>query len=264
MPPVLARDRRFDDPGRRSVKVACDVMFRPFRDVRGSGGVCQIECLRAPLGRYLEEERRFLVDGVYSFEVVRERPVPRVRTSETLTCACEPLLESCFNFQSRRRALSPFPFARRTAFRTAEFVFVQNCVFDIVLGLIVSVLRAVSPPLARQRRSLRDRPTPSPSRLFSGPLTETSLHLLVGDKTIVLDVLLGFSHRGQKRDLVGHIPIVDVIWEPAGGLKNLLFNAYKSKPTGTDMGRQFCKKLRHAATPSTLDDVTDREFIGQG
>ncbi len=81
-----------------------------------------------------------------SGRVVRERPVPRVRASETLTCACEPLRESCFNFQSRR-VLSPFPFARRTAFFTAEFVFVQNCLFDIGLRPNCKRFRAVSPLL---------------------------------------------------------------------------------------------------------------------
>jgi len=48
-----------------------------------------------------------------------------------LTYVSDPLLEACFNFQSRRRALSPFPLDDRTAFSTAAFVFFQNCLFDM-------------------------------------------------------------------------------------------------------------------------------------
>jgi hypothetical protein len=43
-----------------------------------------------------------------------------------LTCECEPDLEACFDFQSRRSALSRLPFAKRTALEAAAFVFFQN------------------------------------------------------------------------------------------------------------------------------------------
>ena len=103
-----------------------------FREV-GIGRYARgIELFGAPFWSDFEQECSLPVDGVYLLEVARERPVPRVRTSQMLTYECEPDLETCFDFQSRRRALSGLPFAERTALAAAAFVFFQNCLLGML------------------------------------------------------------------------------------------------------------------------------------
>jgi len=43
----------------------------------------------------------------------------------------------------------------------------------------------------------------------------------------LFDVALGFAHGGQKRDFVGDVPIINVIWKAIYGLKDLILNAHK-------------------------------------
>ena len=144
MPSVLPRYRRFDYSRRSSFEVAGDVMLGAFCHIRIGIDLCRIERFRIPFWRKLSEKSRLLVNRVYSLEIVRERPVPRVRASEMLTYKCDPLLESCFDFQSCRSALSLFPFAERTALTTAAFVFVQNCLVGMTTRNHMQIARRVS------------------------------------------------------------------------------------------------------------------------
>jgi len=65
------------------------------------------------------------------------------------------------------------------------------------------------------------------SKLACGPFTDSALHLLVGDEPALFDVALGFAHGGQKRDFVGDVPIINVIWKAIYGLKDLILNAHE-------------------------------------
>lgn len=107
-------------------------MLRAFREVGVRRDASGIEFLGTPFRSDFEKKRCLCVDRVYLLEIARERPVPSVRTSEMLTYKCEPDLEACFDFQSRRSALSGFPFAKRTALVAAAFVFFQNCELDML------------------------------------------------------------------------------------------------------------------------------------
>jgi len=66
VPPILSRDCSFDNAWRGALEIAGYVMLRPLRYVSVSCRAREIEFLRTPLGRNLKEERRFLIDGVYT------------------------------------------------------------------------------------------------------------------------------------------------------------------------------------------------------
>ncbi len=123
-------------------------------------------------------------------------------------------------------------------------------------------------------RSLRDRWKLSRSRLVSGPLTDTSFHLLVRYDTALLNIAFGLAHRSKKRNLVGGVTKIDVVWQPVDRLEDLLFDAHGSNVTGIESNPQRkqiefvpgrasrpsrrgdCYPVRVAADFHTLDTIT--------
>jgi hypothetical protein len=64
------------------------------------------------------------------------------------------------------------------------------------------------------------------SKLFSGPFSDASFHLLVRDDSAVFDIVFCFSHRGEKCDFICRIAIIDVVWKSINRLKNLFLDAH--------------------------------------
>ena len=81
VPSVFAWNGRFDEPRRISFYIARNEVLRSFRHIRIGIKLRRIEAFRIPIRRDPKKKRRLLVDRVSSFEIVRERPVPRVRAS---------------------------------------------------------------------------------------------------------------------------------------------------------------------------------------
>ena len=66
MPPVLSRDRSFDNAWRGAVEIPGNEMLRSLRYVRVSSSAREIEFLRTPLRGNLKKEGRFFIDRVYA------------------------------------------------------------------------------------------------------------------------------------------------------------------------------------------------------
>jgi hypothetical protein len=64
------------------------------------------------------------------------------------------------------------------------------------------------------------------SRSASGPFTDSSFHLLVGDQATFLDVALCFANGDKKCNLVRNIPVIYVVRKPVNRLENLILNAH--------------------------------------
>ena len=60
--------------------------------------------------------------------------------------------------------------------------------------------------------SPRCRSRISRSRLFSGPFSDPSFHLLVRNNTTLFDIALRLAHCGEKSDFVSSVTVIDVVW----------------------------------------------------
>ena len=67
---------------------------------------------------------------------------------------------------------------------------------------------------------------PFRSRLVSDPFMDPSFHFLVGDESLLFDVMLCLTHGSKKGNLIGSVAIIDVVRKTINRLKHLFLNTH--------------------------------------
>jgi hypothetical protein len=94
------------------------------------------------------------------------------------------------------------------------------------------------------------------SRSFSGPFTDTGVHLLVRNNAALFDIALRLAHCSEKRDFVSSVTIIDVVRQSVDCLKDRLFNTHGPRLAKTEIirngeGRQIKVRDREDAIAGT-------------
>ena len=95
--------------------------------------------------------------------------------------------------------------------------------------------------------------------------TDPSLHLLVRNNATLFDVALSLAHRSEKRDFVGSITIIDVVWQSVDRMKDLLFNAHGPRLTEFAPTRNMAmkrNKVRLSGTPRLAGETPALPKLG--